>query len=77
MQTLSTLKEEKLKIARWRESTQVTSQVKTIIIDQLQWLPQQAYQDDEVSEKADVVYQYIFANHTASNAVSSFLGDSV
>ena len=35
-----TLKAEKLKIDRWRESIQVTAQVKTLIDYRLQWLPQ-------------------------------------
>lgn len=63
IKTLDTLKEEKLRIERWRESTQVTSQVKTIIFDSLQWLPQEAYIDDEVSERADLVYQYIYSSY--------------
>lgn len=64
VKTLSTLKEEKLKIARWRESTQVAAQVKTIIFDNLQWLPQTAYRDDEVSEKTNLVYQHIYATYS-------------
>ncbi|MGG7056071.1 type I restriction endonuclease subunit R [Nitrosomonas sp. ANs5] len=46
VKTLATLKAEKLRIERWRESTQVTAQVKTIIFDSLQWLPQEAYPDE-------------------------------
>jgi len=64
VKTLATLKEEKLKIERWRESTQVTAQVKTIIIDNLQWLPKEAYADDEVDEKTDLVYQHIYSNYS-------------
>lgn len=65
IKTLSTLKEEKLRIERWRESTQVAAQVKTIIFDNLQWLPQEAYADDEVNERTDLVYQHIFSNHSS------------
>jgi len=61
--TLETLKAEKLKISRWRESTQVMAQIKTMIFDSLQWLPQEVYTDDEVSEKTDLVYQHIYANY--------------
>jgi type I restriction enzyme R subunit len=66
--TLATLKREKLKIDRWRESTQVTAQVKTIIIDSLQWLPQEAYADDEVRQKSDIVYQHIFSTYSGSGS---------
>lgn len=63
VETLAKLKGEKLKIARWRESTQVSAQVKTIIFDSLQWLPQAAYADTELSEKSDLVYQHIYATY--------------
>lgn len=65
IKTLATLKEEKLKIERWRESTQVTAQVKTIIFDNLQWLPQEAYADEEVEEKTDLVYQHVYSNYSS------------
>ncbi|MXS84147.1 type I restriction endonuclease subunit R [Nitrosomonas oligotropha] len=67
IRTLATLKEEKLRIERWRESTQVTAQVKTIIIDNLQWLPKEAYADEEVDEKTDLVYQHIYSNYSGRN----------
>ncbi len=57
------LKEEKLKIERWRESRQISSQVKTIIFDTLQWLPQECYSDKDVSEKTINVYQHIYSNY--------------
>lgn len=72
IKTLSTLKEQKLKVERWRESTQVTSQVKTIIVDSLQWLPPEAYADDEINEYADNVYQYIYSNFLGYNTPSTF-----
>ncbi len=62
-QTLETLKSEKLKIERWRESTQLKAQVKTAIYDTLLKLPQIPYPDNEVDEKTDVVYQHIFTNY--------------
>ena len=61
--TLETLKAEKLKIDRWRESTQLRAQVKTTIYDALLWLPQEPYSEDEVNEKTNTVYQHIFTNY--------------
>jgi len=58
--TLSRLKAEKLAIQRWRESLQITAQVKTLIIDSLQYLPQRSYTDHEVVEKSDLLYQHIY-----------------
>ncbi len=66
VKTLSTLKDEKLKVERWRESTQVTAQVKTTILESLQYLPQQAYNDNEVSSRAELVYQHIYSNYSAA-----------
>ena len=62
-QTLDTLKAEKLKVERWRESTQLKAQVKTAIYDTLLRLPQEPYSDNEVDEKTNVVYQHIFTNY--------------
>jgi len=62
-ETLEKLKEEKLKIERWRESRQITAQVKTLIYDSLQWLPQDVYSDEEVGERTAKVYQHIFTNY--------------
>jgi len=59
--TLADLKEEKLKVVRWRESTQVAAQVKTIIFNSLQWLPQASYDDSEVNERTETVYQHVFS----------------
>ena len=58
--TLSRLKAEKLAIQRWRESLQITAQVKTLIIDSLQYLPQRSYTDHEVVEKSELLYQHIY-----------------
>jgi type I restriction enzyme R subunit len=62
-QTLETLKAEKLKVERWRESTQLRAQVKTSIYDTLLWLPQEPYSENEVEEKTNVIYQHIFTNY--------------
>ncbi|MEA3447419.1 MAG: type I restriction endonuclease subunit R [Bacteroidota bacterium] len=62
-QTLENLKAEKLKIERWRESTQLRAQVKTAIYDVLLRLPQEAYPETEVDEKTDLIYQHIFASY--------------
>ena len=61
--TLDKLKQEKLKIDRWRESRQITAQVKGMIYDNLLWLPQEAYSDEEVSLKTVSVYQHIYTNY--------------
>lgn len=62
-QTLTKLKEEKLKIERWRESRQITAQVKGMIYDNLLWLPQEVYTDEEVGQKTVSVYQHIYTNY--------------
>jgi len=67
-QILATLKEEKLKIERWRESTQVTAQVKTIIDHSLQWLPQEPYPDEELDIRSLLVYQHIYANYQGAGS---------
>jgi len=63
IKTLEKLQAEKLKIDRWRESRQITSQVKSIIYDALLWLPQNAYSDEEVGKKTVNVYQHIYSNY--------------
>lgn len=67
-ETLDKLKAEKLTIERWRESTQITAQVRTMIFDQLQYLPQESYPDMEVQEKTDLVYQHIYSNYPGGGA---------
>jgi type I restriction enzyme R subunit len=66
--TLKTLKEEKLKIDRWRESSQVSAQVKTMIFNSFQWLPQTVYTDSDVSEKTMSVYQHVYTNYGAAGS---------
>ena len=62
-ETLDKLKAEKLKIERWRESRQITAQVKGMIYDNLLWLPEDEYTDEDVSLKTGSVYQHIFSNY--------------
>ena len=62
-ETLDKLKAEKLKIERWRESRQITAQVKGVIYDNLLWLPEDAYTDEDVSLKTISVYQHIYSNY--------------
>jgi len=62
-ETLDKLKTEKLKIERWRESRQITAQVKGMIYDNLLWLPKDAYTDEDVSLKTVSVYQHIYSNY--------------
>ena len=62
---LAKLKQEKLRIDRWRESRQVTAQVKTMIYDHLQWLPSKSYSDNEVGQKSINVYQHVYTRYGA------------
>jgi type I restriction enzyme R subunit len=66
--TLEKLKAEKLRVERWRESRQVTAQVKSMIYDQLLWLPEDVYTDKDVSERSLNVYQHIYTNYPGFNA---------
>ena len=61
--TLETLKSEKLKIENWRESRQIKAQVKSAIYDNLLYLPQDFYSDEEVGIKTASVYQHIYTNY--------------
>jgi type I restriction enzyme R subunit len=61
--TLKKLKKEKLTIERWRESRQITAQVKTMIYDNLQWLPPKSYTDSDVGEKTIHVYQHVYSRY--------------
>lgn len=65
--TLETLKSEKLKIDNWRESRQIKAQVKSLIYDNLLYLPQEQYSDEEVGIKTANVYQHIFTNYYGNN----------
>jgi type I restriction enzyme R subunit len=71
---LKKLIKEKLNVERWRESRQITAQVKTIIFDTLQWLPQNTYTDKDVSEKTLQVYQHIYSNYSGNNPSGNFAG---
>ncbi|CAM3544824.1 hypothetical protein [Flavobacterium chungbukense] len=62
-ETLDKLKAEKLKIDHWREKREVTAQVKSEIYNQLLWLPQEVYTDEEVSLKTVTIYQHIYSNY--------------
>lgn len=65
--TLEKLKAEKLRVERWRESRQVTAQIKSLIYDQLLWLPEEVYTDKDVSERSLNVYQHIYTNYPGIN----------
>lgn len=65
--TLSKLKAEKLKIERWRESRQITAQIKGMIYDNLLWLPETIYSDEDVSSKTVKVYQHIYSSYYGGN----------
>lgn len=61
--TLETLKSEKLKIENWRESRQIKAQIKSAIYDNLLYLPQDYYSDEEVGVRTANVYQHIYTNY--------------
>ena len=67
IQTLKKLKEEKLKIERWRESQQITAQIKIIIRDCLMHLPEKSYPDNEIELNTMKVYQHIFSSYSGGN----------
>lgn len=60
---LATLKAEKLKVERWRESVQVKSQVQTIIHEKLLYLPIEHYPDEELELKQNEVYKHFYKNY--------------
>jgi len=62
-ETLEKLKSEKLKGSRWRESAQVSAQIRIIIRDSLLFLPQEQYPDEEIDIKTLDVYQHIYSNY--------------
>ncbi len=68
--TLETLKAEKLKIDHWRESIEVSAQVKVMIDDSLQWLPQEPYPEEDLAEKSLLVYQHVYANYQGAGSSS-------
>ena len=63
IETLNKLKTEKLKIERWRESREVRAQVRVIIQNKLFHLPEEQYPDEDVTIKANNVYQHIYSNY--------------
>jgi len=67
VETLEKLKEEKLKIERWRESRQISSQVKQMINDYFLNLPMQVYTDEDVNTKTIAVFQHIYSNYPGGN----------
>ena len=62
-ETLKKLKEERLKVDRWRESRSIKAQVRNLIYENLLWLPQESYSDEEVDFKAVAVYQHVYSNY--------------
>lgn len=60
---LDNLKDTKLKFKRWNESPQITSSIKTIILNRLYHLPQDRYPDPELPGYRDMVYRYIHSRY--------------
>lgn len=61
IETLETLQREKLNIPNWKKSREIRSGVKTTIYDQLLWLPEEKYTDEEVSLRSLEVYQHVYS----------------
>ena len=61
--TLEKLKKEKLKGSMWRESAQISAQIRIMIRDSLLFLPQEKYPDKEIDIKTLDVYQHIYSNY--------------
>jgi type I restriction enzyme R subunit len=59
--TLEILQREKLNIPNWKESRELKAGIKTTIYDQMLWLPENKYTDEEVSLKSIAVYQHIYS----------------
>ncbi len=62
-ETLEKLKKEKLKGSMWRESAQISAQIRIMIRDSLLFLPQEKYPDKEIDIKTLDVYQHIYSNY--------------
>ncbi|MCS4300610.1 type I restriction endonuclease subunit R [Chryseobacterium sp. BIGb0232] len=60
-QTLEILKNEKLNIPHWKEIREVKAGIKATIYEQLLWLPEDKYTDEEVSLKSIAVYQHVYS----------------
>jgi len=67
---LESLKSEKLKIDRYRQSVQVCSQVKVIISDSLEYLPAEPYPDEELADMSLLVYQHVYSHYQGGGASS-------
>ncbi len=63
LKTLEALKAEKLRVEHWRESIQVSAEVKVMIDDSLQWLPEKPYPEEELGDKSLLVYQHIYSHY--------------
>ena len=62
-ETLQKLKEEKLNINNWRQSTQVSAQIRVLIRNNLFHLPESIYPDDEIEKLSTKFYQHLFSNY--------------
>lgn len=59
--TLEKLQKEKLNIPGWKESRELKASIKTTIYDQLLWLPEEKYTDEDVSLRSLQVYQHVYS----------------
>jgi type I restriction enzyme R subunit len=61
-ETLKKLKDEVLKFEFWRQSPQLTNKAIVIIRDDIQDLPETSYPNEELSDKENLIFQYIYSH---------------
>jgi len=69
---LESLKAEKLRIERWHESEQVSSQLKVMIFNTLEYLLPEPYPYDELADMSLVVYQHVYSHYQCWQFFSSY-----
>ena len=58
---LEVLSKEKLKVPNWKERRQKKASIKSTIYNHLLYLPEEKYNDEEVSMKSIAVYQHVYS----------------
>lgn len=60
-ETLDVLIKEKLNVPNWKESRELKASIKSTIYNHLLYLPEEKYNDEEVSLKSLAVYQHVYS----------------
>ena len=60
-ETLDVLIKEKLNVPNWKESRELKASIKSTIYNHLLYLPEEKYNDEEVSMKSIAVYQHVYS----------------